>query len=326
MNQYKHLTHEQRYHIYQCLKLKMTQSAIAKSIGVHKSTISKELARNTGKRSYHHKQAHRLACKRQAVPKYKKWTYNIQQIVNSKLRLQWSPEQISGHLKINKNISISHERIYQYILQDKKSGGSLWTHLRHGNKKRKKRYGKADRRGIIPNKVMIAERPSVVDEKTRVGDFELDTIIGKAHKGAVVTIVDRKSKLLLAKQVKRKTAALVSNAIIQLLKPYINHTHTLTPDNGKEFAYHQHIAKQLKTSVYFANPYSSWERGLNKHTNGLLRQYLPKQMRFDNLKEKQVNKAVALLNNRPRKSLGYQTPLAVFESCIINQQKVALRI
>ena len=131
---------------------------------------------------------------------------------------------------------------------------------------------------------MIDQRPKVVDNKARIGDFELDTIISKGHKGAVVTIVDRKSKLLLAKPVKRKTTALVSNAIIQLLKPYINHTHTLTPDNGKEFAYHQHIAKQLDTKVYFANPYSSWERGLNEHTNGLLRQYLPKQMSFDNLK------------------------------------------
>lgn len=173
---------------------------------------------------------------------------------------------------------------------------------------------------------MIDQRPSVVDNKTRIGDFELDTVIGKGHKGAVVTIVDRKSKLLLAKPVKRKTAALVSNAIIQLLKPYVKHTHTLTPDNGKAFAYHQQIAKQLKANVYFAHPYASWERGLNEHTNGLLRQYLPKQMSFDKLKEEQVNKAVSLLNNRPRKSLNYQTPQAVFESGIMQQQKVALRI
>jgi IS30 family transposase len=326
MNQYKHLTQEQRYHIYQCLKQGMTQSFIADNIGVNKSTISREINRNTGKRSYRYKQAHMLACNRQSMPKYQKWNLNIQQIVNSKLRLQWSPEQISGHLRVNENIEISHERIYQHILQDKKENGNLWTHLRRAHKKRKKRYGKADRRGIIPNKVMIAERPSVVDNKSRVGDFELDTIIGKGHKGAVVTIVDRKSKLLLARPVKRRTAALVSDAIIQLLKPYIKHTHTLTPDNGKEFSYHQKIAEQLDTKVYFANPYSSWERGLNEHTNGLLRQYLPKQMAFDNLSEQQVNKAVALLNSRPRKSLNYQTPQAVFKSGIIQQQEVALRI
>jgi IS30 family transposase len=326
MNQYKHLTQEQRYHIYQCLKQGMTQSFIADNIGVNKSTISREINRNTGKRSYRYKQAHMLACNRQSMPKYQKWNLSIQQIVNCKLRLQWSPEQISGHLRVNENIEISHERIYQHILQDKKENGNLWTHLRRAHKKRKKRYGKADRRGIIPNKVMIAERPSVVDNKSRVGDFELDTIIGKGHKGAVVTIVDRKSKLLLARPVKRRTAALVSDAIIQLLKPYIKHTHTLTPDNGKEFSYHQKIAEQLDTKVYFANPYSSWERGLNEHTNGLLRQYLPKQMAFDNLSEQQVNKAVALLNSRPRKSLNYQTPQAVFESGIIQQQKVAFRI
>lgn len=326
MNQYKHLTQEQRYHIYQCLKQGMTYSFIADNIGVNKSTISRELARNTGKRNYRYRQAHRLACERQSAPKYQKWNDNIQEIVNSKLQLQWSPEQISGWLKINKSIDISHERIYQYILQDKKDGGSLWTHLRRAHKKRKKRYGKADKRGIIPNKVMIDQRPKVADKRLRIGDFELDTIIGKGHKGAVVTIVDRKSKLLLAKPVKRKTAKLVSSAIVELLTPYIKHTHTLTPDNGKEFAYHKTIAKKLKACVYFAHPYSSWERGLNEHTNGLLRQYLPKQMSFDKLKEEQVNKAVALLNNRPRKSLGYQTPQAVFESGIINQQKVALRI
>ena len=326
MKPYKHLTQEQRYHIYQCMKQGMTHSFIAENIGVNKSTVSRELARNTGKRSYRYKQAHGLACARQLVPKYQKWNSNIQEIVNSKLCVQWSPEQISGWLKINQNTNISHERIYQYILQDKKCNGNLWKHLRRTNKKRKKRYGKADKRGIIPNKVMIDQRPKVVDNKTRIGDFELDTIIGKGHKGAVVTIVDRKRKLLLAKSVKRKTAALVSDAIIQLLTPYIEHTHTLTPDNGKEFAYHQQIAKQLDTKVYFANPYSSWERGLNEHTNGLLRQYLPKKMRLDNIADKQVNKAVALLNSRPRKSLDYQTPQAVFESGIINQQKVALRI
>lgn len=326
MKPYKHLTQEQRYHIYQCLKQGTTHSFIAQNIGVNKSTISRELARNTGKRGYRYKQAHRLACDRYSLAKYQKWGSDIQQIVTSKLRLQWSPEQISGWLKINQNISISHERIYQYILQDKQNGGSLWAHLRRAHKKHKKRYGRADKRGIIPNKVMIDQRPKVADKNLRIGDFELDTIIGKGHKGAVVTIVDRKSKLLLAKPVKRKTAKLVSSAIIQLLKPYIKHTHTLTPDNGKEFAYHETIAKKLKANVYFAHPYSSWERGLNEHTNGLLRQYLPKQMSFDTLSNDTLNKAVALLNNRPRKSLNYQTPQAVFESGIINQQKVALRI
>jgi IS30 family transposase len=216
---------------------------------------------------------------------------------------------------ISRELSCERQSLPNY--QKWNNNGNLWTHLRHANKKRKKRYGKTNKRGIIPNKTMTDQRPKVVDNKSRIGDFELDIIIGKGHKGAVVTIVDRKSKLLLAKPVKRKIAALVPCAIIQLPRPYnIKHTHTLTPNNSKEFAHHQHIAKQLDTKVYFANPYSSWERGLNEHTNGLLRQYLPKQMPFDNLSEQQVNKAVALLNNRPRKSLDYQTPQAVFESGI----------
>lgn len=326
MTHYKHLTREQRYHIWQCLKQSMTQSLIAQQIGVNKSTVSREIARNTGNRGYRYKQAHRLACNRALIPRYQKWHKVIQEAVNSKLHLQWSPEQISGYLNKYQNIEISHERIYQHILQDKTQGGKLWAHLRRAHKRRKKRYGKVDSRGVIPNKVMISERPKIVEDKTRIGDFELDTMIGKGHKGAVVTIVDRKSKFLLARVVDKKTAAEVSGAVIGLLKPYSEHTHTLTPDNGKEFAYHQKIAERLDAGVYFADPYSSWQRGLNEHTNGLLRQYLPKQMRFDNLKQRQVNKAVALLNNRPRKCLDYQTPQAAFESSMINTQNVALRI
>ena len=159
MNKYKDLTQEQRYHIYQCLKQGMTQSFLADNIRLNKSTVSPEITRNTSKRGYRYKQANGLACKRQVVPKYQKWCLNIEKLVNTKINLQWSPDQISGYLRDVHDVDITHERIYQYILQDKKYGDSLWVNLRRANKKCKKRYGKADRRGVIPNKVIITERP-----------------------------------------------------------------------------------------------------------------------------------------------------------------------
>jgi IS30 family transposase len=203
-------------------------------------------------------------------------------------------------------LSISHERIYQYVLADKKSGGTLYQHLRHSNKKRKKRYGSHDRRGQLKNRISIDERPKIVDKKTRIGDWEIDTVIGKNHKGALVTIVDRVSKVTVIEKVATKHADGVTDATIKGLLPYI--VHTITGDNGKEFAGHEWIAKALDTNFYFAHPYSSWQRGCNENTNGLIRQYVPKGSSFDHLTNKDAKKIMGRLNNRPRKSLGYRTP------------------
>jgi len=184
--------------------------------------------------------------------------------------------------------------------------------LRHANKKRKKRYGSYDRRGQIVGRVRIDDRPPVVEAKKRIGDWEIDTVIGKNHKGALVTIVDRKSKFTLIKRVANKRADMVADATIDLLKPFRKKVHTITADNGKEFAQHALIAKDLKSLFFFAHPYHSWERGINENTNGLIRQYIPKAMHFKTLTDDRIQFVMGRLNNRPRKTLGFKTPNEVF--------------
>lgn len=311
MRGYTQLVHEQRYQIYALMKADHTQTEIAEILGVHKSTISRELRRNCGLRGYRPKQAHGLAMDRQANRATAHLSDSTWPLVDSLLREDWSPEQISCWLKLFKNRSISHEWIYQYIYQDKLYGGTLHQHLRC-KKKRRKRYGSYDRRGQIINRVSIDERPAIVDKRRRIGDWELDTVIGKAHQQAIVTITERKTRLSLIRKVKFKTAENVADAIIELLGPMKKWVKTLTADNGKEFAFHERIAKALNAKFYFAHPYSSWERGLNENTNGLIRQYLPKKTDFKKVTQKQIDNVMEKLNNRPRKCLGFKTPNQVF--------------
>jgi len=210
-------------------------------------------------------------------------------------------------------ISIHHETIYQYVLADKKSGGVLYTHLRHQNKTYRKRYGSAHNRNGISNRVDIDERPTEANERLRIGDWEGDTMMGKAHQGVLVTLDDRLSKLRLAAPLKSKHAKGVTEAIIRLLEPIKDWVHTITFDNGKEFAFHESIAKALDCNAYFAKPYHSWERGQNENANGLLRQYFPKAMQLLEVTTKEVLEAVHRLNNRPKKCLGFKTPYEVFQ-------------
>ncbi len=232
-------------------------------------------------------------------------------MVDEKLRQDWSPEQISGWLEKRQAIHISHEWIYQHILADQQAHGDLATHLRqHG--KRRKRYGKYDRRGNLPNRVSIDERPPLVEERKRLGDWEIDTLIGKGHQGALVSLVERKSRYTLLQPVIQRQAHLVADATISLLQPFADVVHTITGDNGKEFAEHARIAEALKASFYFAHPYSAWERGTNENTNGLVRQYFPKKTDFSKVGLAETKLAVDRLNHRPRKCLDFQTPFEVF--------------
>ena len=187
----------------------------------------------------------------------------------------------------------------------------MWKKLRC-QKQRKKRYGKMDRRGTIPNRLSIDDRPSIVEARSRIGDWEADTVIGKNHRQAIVSIVERKSGFTLIRKVERKTALAVSQAMIGLLRPHRKKVHTITSDNGKEFAGHEEIASKLKADFYFAHPYSSWERGTNENTNGLIRQYFPKNRDFTTITQQEIDMAMERLNSRPRKRLGYQTPSQVF--------------
>lgn len=312
---YKHLSLEERHYLELELKAGSSLNFVAKKLGRSPSTLSREIQRNKGLRGYRHKQANGLAQKRlKEKNKAVKLTPHIKDYINRYLRMDWSPEQIAGRLKEEKILSLHHETIYQYLLKDKLSGGLLYKHLRHQGKPYRKRYGNQHNRNGIPNRVDIDHRPELANKRMRVGDWELDTIIGKAHKGAIVTMDDRKSKLRLALPVSQKKASLVSQSIIHLLRPIKDYVHTLTFDNGKEFARHENICKELDCNSFFAKPYHSWERGQNENANGLLRQYFPKNMPLDKVSTQEVAIAVNKLNSRPRKCLGFKTPYEVFKT------------
>lgn len=308
---YRQLTQEQRYQIQALLKAECDQTEIAMIIGCHKSTISREIRRNTGLRGYRPQQAQRLANERKQAKYQPRITDNTWLIVEQLLTLDWSPEQISLWLKAFCGIAISHEWIYQFVLQNKANGGDLFKHLRC-QKQRRKRYGSYSRRGQLIDRISIDERPAVVDLCSRIGDWELDTLIGKGHQQAIVSLTERKSRYTLIQTVERKTAQCVSNAIIHLLSPFSDVVLTITSDNGKEFADHKTIADKLNANFYFAHPYASWERGLNENTNGLIRQYFPKNRDFTTITQEEINQAMERLNNRPRKCLGMKTPNQVF--------------
>jgi len=309
MKTYNQLTHEQRYQIFELKATGGNASQIAKEIGVHRTTIRRELLRNSGMRGYRPKQAHELAISRRvkAKPRIAETTWII---VEAKLREDWSPEQISGWLKKHQGIKVSHEWIYQHIMADRKGGGDLFSHLRC-RKKRHKRYGKHDYRGRLLNRVSIDERPKVVEERRRLGDWEVDTLVGKGHRGVLVSLVDRTSRFTLIKPLDQRLADSVSQAIISMLKPYIDVVHTITGDNGKEFANHEQISEVLKAAFYFAHPFSAWERGTNENTNGLIRQYFPKDTDFTKITLDQASEVANRLNHRPRKCLGFLTPFEV---------------
>ena len=271
---YLHLTCEQRCQIYALLQSGHSQAHIARQIGVDPSTISRELVRNTGARGYRFKQAHEKASQRRqaASDKPRKMTPDLVELIEEKLtQEQWSPNQISGRLAKDGVAFISHERIYQHVWKDKKDGGTLYLHLRHSGKKYNRRKGKNSGRGLISNRVDIDQRPPIVAAKSRIGDWEADTIIGANHKGVVMSHVERTSKYTKLAKLPDKNADFVVQACARVLLPLADQIETITYDNGKEFASHAQIATSLGALSYFAKPYHSWERGLNEHTNGLFR-------------------------------------------------------
>jgi len=320
--QQKQLTLKERYHIWASLKQGMSQKKIAETIGVHPSTICREIKRNKDvtTQEYHYAFAQTKSQRRQRSKiKYTVITSKIKTYIKSKLKEDWSPEQIAGRMKIELGSSICHETIYRYIYYNKSRGGRLYKYLRHKNKKYHSRSNKYQRRGIITDRVSIDKRPKIVDKKKRIGDFEIDTVIGLNHIGALVTVVDRKSKYTIIKKVSSKKADEVTKALVEMLTPLKPITKTITSDNGKEFAYHKQVSKALDTDFFFAHPYSSWERGLNEHTNGLIRQYLPKKSDFTKISKEEITTIQDKINHRPRKILNYRTPYEVFFTEVAKQ-------
>ncbi len=311
---YHHLTHCERCQINTLLHRGLSQREIAHALGRDPGTISREMSWGRGQRGYRPKQAHGKATSRRheasAVPR--KMTPERWEAVEERLSEGWSPEQISGRYRQLGEVMAGKEWIYQHVRADRRTGGTLYRHLRRRGKKPNWRGGRHAGRGHIPGRVDIGERPWVVEEKSRIGDWELDTIIGARHRGALVSSVDRGSKFTFLERVEVKTAAAVTTALTRRMGPIRDRVHTLTADNGKEFAGHREISDSLGAGFYFATPYHSWERGLNEHTNGLVRQYFPKGTDFRQVTEAQVRAVEDRLNHRPRKVLGYRTPAEVF--------------
>jgi IS30 family transposase len=311
---YKQLTYEQRYQIEALRKEGLSQRSIALNIGVHHSTICRELKRNGLDNGEYHASSAAISTRLryQHKSKNRKLTKRHSGYIRKHILEGWSPEQISGRLLMDGLPSLSHETIYQYVYADQRRGGKLYLSLRHKHRKYHRRTGEYQRRGQLKNRISIDERPLVVEAKERIGDWEVDTIIGRYHHQGIVTLVDRHSKFTLMKKVPSKHAEPVKQAIIDLMKPIQHHVLTITSDNGKEFAYHQEISRTLNTQFFFAHPYQSWQRGLNEHTNGLIREYFPKKTEFQDISDREIIEVQNRLNSRPRKVLGYRTPAEVF--------------
>jgi len=323
---YSQLTEGERNQIYALKQAKVSHRMIGAILGRDISTIGREIGRNRGQRGYRPKQAQRKAQERRQTPRSFKMTPEVVSYIEMKICHEHSPEQISCTMGESVGVRVSHERIYQHIWQDKKQGGDLYRNLRiAGVKKRRKRYGKKDWRGKIPNRVDIDQRPAIVEKKTRIGDWEADLVSGVHHRGFLVTLVERTSKYTLIGQVKQKTAADVTAEIVRLLAPSKERVQTITYDNGREFSEHELVNEGLDCQSYFAKPYHSWERGLNENTNGLIRQYFPKGMDLREVSREDITSVMERLNHRPRKTLAFKTPHDIFvKSKSTRSCKVAL--
>lgn len=311
---YRQLTQGQRYQIWACLRIGMKRSWIAKEVGVHRSTITRELRRNeSGRWKYNPSRAARFARERHR----EKRKYRIDKVtwarIESLLKMEWSPEQISERLKLEELMSVSHETIYRHIYRDKEEGGDLYVFLRRRHKYRKRIHKYCSRNGWDTRRP-ISERPAVVELRERLGDWEADTIIGRERCGGIISLVERRSRYCLLQKVPTKSAQTVAEAVCHQLLPVKDKVLTITSDNGIEFTRHQTIAKVLDADFFFADPYSSWQRGTNENTNGLVRQYFPKKTDFTGLSDSDISFVTNRLNNRPRKVLAFKTPNEVFNN------------
>lgn len=309
---YKQLTSEQRYTISVLLQNRTKQKEIAKAINVSPSTVSREIRRNSGVRGRYNwetAQANAVQTKRKKPGNHSINKDVMEEAKHLLVTEQWSPEQISGVLAKDGKY-ISHETIYRMIRKDKAEGGTLYKHCRHKLKRRARPVG--GRRISIPNRTSISERPAEVDGK-RFGDFEMDTIVGRGNHGAIVTLIERSTNMLFMRKLKKgKNAKDLARTVIHLLSPFKEHVKSITTDNGTEFACHEMIGKSLGVTIYFADPYASWQKGAIENANGLIRQYVPKTETFEHVSHQQITKYSKRINIRPRKKLEFKTPHECF--------------
>ncbi len=306
---YNQLSTEERHIIATLRAMRLSSLAIARILVRAPSTISREVKRNKTSQGWYcaGPAGEKTRGRRKRSRRNQRFGKKDFEPVEQLLALKLSPEQIVGRAKLEGHKIMSHETIYQWILKDKRSGGDLWRNLRHGHKKKRKRYGRYDSRGRLAGKKMISERPSIIENRSRLGDLEIDTVHGSG-KACVVTIVDRLSGLVRIGKLHRATAEHTAKRTVKLLAPDKRLIKSITADNGTEFHSYKTIEAQLGVPVYFATPHHAWERGTNENTNGLIRQYLPKRSNLSSLTQLQCNAISDALNNRPRKRLGFKTP------------------
>lgn len=319
---YTHLTEQQRVCIFHLQMFGLCNAEIARRIKRHRATIARELKRFRRHpswpcyRRYFPDGAHTLARERRARPRGFRWTRHrpLLAYVLRKLRQEWSPEQIAGRIiddfPGDEQMRLSHQSIYDYVKANRKTGGSLWKRLRQSHKVRRKAYGSGPRRCRIPDRVGIEHRPAQVQSRKHSGHWEADTMISR--NGRLATCVERKSRYVLIARLPDGTACQFNTAALRLFRKIpVRYRKTLTTDNGSEFIEHKKLSSRLGFKTFFANPYASWQRGTNENTNGLIRQYVPKDMDLSGLSYQRVARIAAKLNNRPRKCLGYRTPAEV---------------
>jgi IS30 family transposase len=310
------ITLEERYAIMAMKKQKFSIRAIARELGRAPSSVSRELRRNvrpSGRYcpdvAHSYTVARRRRSRRNTHFSAKEWT-----LVEHLIGLDWSPEQVSGWLKLHGLLSISHETIYLRIWRDKTAGGELWRHLRQATKKRRKRYRSYDSRGRLAGKRHISERPAEVESRTTIGHWEIDTIKGDSQAThSAVTMVERATGFTLMGKLKRHTAAECTHRCVEMIGRHPELIVTITADNGTEFHSYKLIEEATGVPFYFATPHHSWERGTNENTNGLIRQYLPKRTSMAHVTQDDLDAVAAKLNSRPRKRLGFRTP----EECYV---------
>ena len=321
-----HFTVEQRYKLEVLLQQNVPKTEISIDLNKHISSIYREIKRNSDARNSVYKgnlAIRKCSTRHKYKPKNQCFTNEIKVYVENLLREDLSPEQIVGRALKDSVDCVCIETIYKFVWNDKKQDGALYTHLRNQGKIYRKRGASKDKRGQIVGRIGIENRPKEVEEKQRLGDLEIDLVIGKDHKGALLTINDRATGMLQMKKIESKDAEIVKNATIELLKNWKPFLQTITSDNGKEFAKHQSIATSLEINYYFANPYCSWERGANENLNGLVRQYFPKGSDFSLINAEQVEMVVEKLNNRPRKRHQFNSPNEVYLQKLNNNKVFA---
>jgi IS30 family transposase len=308
MKTYEQITTEERYTIGELRKQGLSKGKIAKRLGRHRSTIYREIDRNLSRLGSYRpsKAVEKTNGRRSRSRKKPQFGEEEIAIVFALIEMKWSPDQVSNMLRINGILCISHETIYQYIWYDKRKGGRIFEHLRHSRKRRRKRYGSHDSRGVMRGKRALDERPISAQNRSRIGHWEIDTVMGKGGRPCILTMVDRKTGYLIIWKLKSRTTAEVNAALFQIIQTH--RVKSITADNGTEF--HQFRIVEEKTGVlfYFAKPYHSWERGSNENANGLIRQYLPKSQSMTKVTQEECEYIAWELNNRPRKRYGYRTP------------------